>query len=217
MSFIKRKFSGAGTPKKEIMQAVVLPRHQEQKEGSRVEFKCNISGELEGRYQWFKEDSMMDGQRNSSLVLDPVKMEDFGNYKCEVKYDDADSVKCVTSLPAELDIVPREGMERKCLTDVDLNIQEMVGNLLIQKKPGIRTWKQLATRYTMQKDLIVSLEISQETAGKEVIEFLARTNPKLTVYEICKELKDKDIRRFDIVEVLLPHLSTPISGRDVRV
>ena len=50
------------------------------------------------------------GQRNSSLVLDPVKVEDFGNYKCEVKYDDGDSEKCVTSLPAELDVIPSDGM-----------------------------------------------------------------------------------------------------------
>ena len=89
---------------------MVQPRHQEQKEGSRVEFECNISGETEVRYQWFKDDSKIQGQRNSSLVLDPVKVEDFGNYKCEVKYDDGDSEKCVTSLPAELDVIPSDGM-----------------------------------------------------------------------------------------------------------
>ena len=86
------------------------PRHQEQKEGSRVKFECNISGETEVRYQWFKDDSKIQGQRNSSLVLDPVKVEDFGNYKCEVKYDDGDSEKRVTSLPAELDVIPSDGM-----------------------------------------------------------------------------------------------------------
>ena len=89
---------------------MVQPRHQEQKEGSRVEFKCNISGETEARYQWLKDDSKIQGQRNSSLVLDPVKVEDFGNYKCEVKYDDGDSEKSVTSLPAELDVIPSDGM-----------------------------------------------------------------------------------------------------------
>ena len=49
---------------------MVQPRHQEQKEGSRVEFECNISGETEARYQWFKDDSKIQGQRNPSLVLD---------------------------------------------------------------------------------------------------------------------------------------------------
>ena len=91
-------------------KVMVQPRHQEQKEGSRVEFECNISGEREARYQWFKDDSKIQGQRNPSLVLDPVKVEDFGNYKCEVKYDDGDSEKCVTSLPAELDVIPSDGM-----------------------------------------------------------------------------------------------------------
>ena len=91
-------------------KVMVQPRHQEQKEGSRVEFECNISGETEARYQWFKDDSTIQGQRNSSLVLDPVKVEDFGNYKCEVKYDDGDSEKCVTSLPSELDVIPCDGM-----------------------------------------------------------------------------------------------------------
>ena len=91
-------------------KVMVQPRHQEQKEGSRVEFECNISGEREARYQWFKDDSKIQGQRNPSLVLDPVKVEDFGNYKCEVKYDDGDSEKCVTSLPSELDVIPCDGM-----------------------------------------------------------------------------------------------------------
>ena len=89
---------------------MVQPRHQEQKEGSRVKFECNISGETEVRYQWFKDDSTIQGQRNPSLVLDPVKVKDFGNYKCEVKYDDGDSEKRVTSLPAELDVIPSDGM-----------------------------------------------------------------------------------------------------------
>ena len=91
-------------------KVMVQPRYQEQKEGSRVEFECNISGEREARYQWLKDDSKIQGQRNPSLVLDPVKVEDFGNYKCEVKYDDGDSEKCVTSLPSELDVIPCDGM-----------------------------------------------------------------------------------------------------------
>nr|XP_058948637.1 uncharacterized protein LOC131776470 isoform X2 [Pocillopora verrucosa] len=226
---LKRKLSSTGTPNKENLQdpnedddtetkpfkVMVQPRYQEQKEGSRVEFECNISGEREARYQWFKDDSKIQGQRNSSLVLDPVKVEDFGNYKCEVKYDDGDSEKCVTSLPSELDVIPCDGMELKCLRDVDLNIQEKVGNLLTKKKPGTPTWIQLANRYTMEDHHIDSLEHSHETAGRELIEFLAKSYPKLTVYEICKELKEKDIRRLDIVEVLSAHLSAPMSGGDV--
>ena len=101
-------------------------------------------------------------------------------------------------------------LELKCLTYVDPNIQEKVGHLLTMKKTGIRTWKQLAVKYGMEDHFIVSLENSQETAGREVIWFLSASNPKLTVYEVCKKLKEKDIRRFDIVEILLAHLSEPI-------
>ena len=86
------------------------PRRQQQKEGSRVELKCKMSGETEAGYQWFKDDTKIQDQINPSLVLYPVKVEDFGKYKCEVKYDDGDSVRCVTSLPAELDIIPSDGM-----------------------------------------------------------------------------------------------------------
>ena len=85
------------------------PAYQEKKEGSRVEFKCNIKGKKDVRYQWFKDDSKMQGQRSSTLVLKSVKMEDFGSYKCQVKYGDG-YCKCVESFSAELDIVPREGM-----------------------------------------------------------------------------------------------------------
>ena len=106
-------------------------------------------------------------------------------------------------------------LELKYLRDVDLNIKEKVGYLLTKKKPGTRNWKQLAINYAMEDLLIVSLERSQETAGKELIEFLATSNPKLTVYDLCKELKDKDIRRLDIVEVLSAHLSAPFSYGDV--
>ena len=108
-------------------------------------------------------------------------------------------------------------LELKCLRDVDLNIQEKVGNLLTKKKPGTPTWRQLANRYTMEDHHIDSLEHSHETAGRELIEFLAKSYPKLTVYEICKELKEKDIRRLDIVEVLSAHLSAPMSGGNVRL
>ena len=108
-------------------------------------------------------------------------------------------------------------LELKCLGDVDLNIQEEVGNLLTKIQPGTRTWKQLAERYNMKKDRIVSLENNQETAGKVVIEFLEASCPKLTVYDFCKNLTEKDIRRLDIVQVLSAHLSAPISCGNVRV
>ena len=69
----------------------------------------------------------------------------------------------------------------------------------------------------MEDHHIDSLEHSQETAGRELIEFLAKSYPKLTVYDFCKKLKEKDIRRLDIVEVLSAHLLAPMSGGDLRL
>ena len=82
----------------------------------------------------------------------------------------------------------------------------MVGNLLTKKRPGNPTWMQLADRYTMDGHRIVSLDLNQATAGKEVLDFLETSNPNLTVYDFCKVLKEGGIRRLDIADVLSAHL-----------
>lgn len=51
-----------------------------------------------------------------------------------------------------------------------------------------------------------SLEGSPD-AGKTTIAYVKATNPDLTVYEFCKTLKERNIRRFDIIKELLGHLS----------
>ena len=76
---------------------------------------------------------------------------------------------------------------------------------------------QLAIKYKMEKHKIFALENNLGTAGKGVIEFLTTSNPELTVYDFCKNLKEENIRRLDIVEVLSAHLSATISCGDVRV
>lgn len=59
---------------------------------------------------------------------------------------------------------------------------------------------------------IDALEGSQD-AGKELIAYLKGTNPDLKVYEFCKTLKERNIRRFDIIKELLGHLSVPAPER----
>ena len=49
---------------------------------------------------------------------------------------------------------------------------------------------QLAIKYKMEKHKIFALENNLGTAGKEVIEFLTTSNPELTVYDFCKNLKE---------------------------
>ena len=86
--------------------------HQRQKEGSRVEFKCNVQGNKKVFYQWAKDGTEMQGQNSSSLVLDCVEMRDFGCYVCHVSDANAD---CIKSTAAVLDVAPRDGMGQCCL------------------------------------------------------------------------------------------------------
>ena len=57
-----------------------------------------------------------------------------------------------------------------------------------------------------------SLEGSPD-AGKTTIGYVKAFNPDLTVYEFCKTLKERNIRRFDIVKELLGHLSVMSSEK----
>lgn len=94
----------------------------------------------------------------------------------------------------------------RCLSDVHLDTKTKVETLLTKTIQGLGGWKQVADKYKMDKDVIESLETNQD-AGKTVISYLKATNPDLTVYEFCKTLKERNIRRFDIVKELLSQLS----------
>ena len=68
---------------------------------------------------------------------------------------------------------------------------------------------QVACKYKMDQ-LNVSLMKGSQDAGARVVDFLKAQNPELTVYDFCKTLKEHNIRRLDIVQELLSHLSLPI-------
>ena len=93
----------------ESIKIEVEPTHQRQKEGSRVEFKCNVHGNTKVFYQWVKDGSEMQGQNNSSLVLGCVELRDFGCYVCHVSLANPDAY-CIIPPAAVLDVVPRDGM-----------------------------------------------------------------------------------------------------------
>ncbi|XP_074619470.1 uncharacterized protein LOC141878419 isoform X4 [Acropora palmata] len=57
------------------------------KAGSRVEFKCTARESQQVFYQWYKDGQELQGQYNSSLILNALKVQDFGFYKCEVRSD----------------------------------------------------------------------------------------------------------------------------------
>ena len=97
----------------------------------------------------------------------------------------------------------------KYLTEVfrnNLEIQERVEKLLENTHAGTGGWEEVAHRFGMREEDRDSLELLQE-GGRGVIEYLTTVDPKSTVYDFCKCLKD--IKRNDIITVLSDHL---ISG-----
>ena len=60
-------------------------------------------------YQWLKDEHELQGENNSTLILDPLKVQDFGFYKCEVRNGKRDDSSCVASEIVELDVTPAEG------------------------------------------------------------------------------------------------------------
>ena len=92
---------------------------QNQIEGSRVEFtcECQVQGNNEVWYQWLKDDTELQQQNNASLILDSVKMHDFGCYRCHISHRGGDG-EAVTSEPAFLEVSPCEGKSEYCLEDV---------------------------------------------------------------------------------------------------
>lgn len=94
----------------------------------------------------------------------------------------------------------------KCLRQIDDKTQSKVETLLTKRIHGLGGWKQVAIKYDMDEVDRDSLEGSPD-AGKTTIAYVKATNPDLTVYEFCKTLKERNIRRFDIIKELLGHLS----------
>ena len=88
------------------------PMSQNQREGSRVEFtcECQVQGNREVSYQWLKDDAELQKQNNASLILDSVKMRDFGRYRCRIT--SRGGYREVISEPAFLDVSPSEGKSK---------------------------------------------------------------------------------------------------------
>lgn len=78
-------------------------------------FRCVVRGKRKITYQWLKDGSKLQGQRNSNLVLNRIKPSDFGFYCCEVRCSDgqnkSEPVKLLSPV-SELDVSPREGMSK---------------------------------------------------------------------------------------------------------
>lgn len=188
------------------------PKSQSVEAGSNVQFECKAQ-DTHSRliYQWFKDGTPLHSRAKNDeaiLRLKSVKMGDFGCYKCHVSSMDNPSVY-VESDPGELDGTPGEGTRYKCLTEVkrqDFNTYERVGRLLSQKRHGLGGWKEVAVKYEMDH-LDIDVLKDDPDAGSKTLSFLESANPELKVYDFCKTLKEYNIRRNDIVQILLDHLS----------
>ncbi|KAL9971604.1 hypothetical protein ACROYT_G017788 [Oculina patagonica] len=90
-----------------------LSPQQEAKEGSKVElvFKCKSRDNSKLFYQWFKDDTELQGKNESILLLKSVALPEFGCYKCRVSCKDCPS-EVVESSHAELDVTPRDGTSK---------------------------------------------------------------------------------------------------------
>ena len=76
---------------------------------SRVEFQCTVRGCQQVFYRWYKDEQELQEEDKSTLILDPLKVQDFGFYKCEVRSDKRYDSICVESNVVDLDVTPVEG------------------------------------------------------------------------------------------------------------
>lgn len=162
-------------------------------------------------YQWYKDGVAMDEKNETVLVLDPVELRDFGSYMCHVSfkdsYDDGEETNT-----ARLDVIPqpgRNGMRPKLLTELDFDTVYDVALLLQIKKPRLRGWRAIGSKYGITHSTLTVMANSAEP-GKDLLEFLGATTPDLTVYDFCKTLKDS-FKRLDIVAKLENHFLVAIS------
>lgn len=95
----------------------------------------------------------------------------------------------------------------KKFTEVDPSTSDSVA-LYLNKDllPGVGGYRQAAAVFGMTSDMIGTLETCK-SPGQEVIEVLKATKPDITVYTVCKQLKDDKMRRFDIAKILENHLT----------
>ena len=70
-----------------------------------------MQGNCEVWYQWLQDGTVLQGQNNASLVLDSVKMRDFGCYRCCITPRGSHG-EAVTSEPALLEVFPCEGKSK---------------------------------------------------------------------------------------------------------
>ena len=71
--------------------------------------KCEVPGGTQVSYQWLKDDQELEGKTSDTLLLDSVRIQDFGLYRCQVSRSGDTGMEPVKSEPAELIVTPGLG------------------------------------------------------------------------------------------------------------
>ena len=90
------------------LEIIQMPRSQAIQEGRKLVLSCRTRSLPDVSYRWIKDDIEIPGANRSDLVLEPVRMHDFGRYFCRV-WDKSGSL---TSEPADVDIFPSPHMSK---------------------------------------------------------------------------------------------------------
>lgn len=90
------------------LQIIQMPRSQAIQEGKKLVLSCRTRALLDIRYRWVKDDIEIPGANRSDLVLEPVRMRDFGSYACRVW----DKSGAATSDSADIDVFPAPNMSK---------------------------------------------------------------------------------------------------------
>lgn len=95
----------------------------------------------------------------------------------------------------------------KKFIDVDLSTCDKIAFYLDKDVPfGLGGNRQAADVFGMTKDMIGALATSK-SPGQVIVEFVKATKPDITVYEVFKQLKGDEMKRFDIAKILENHLT----------
>ncbi|CAH3157390.1 unnamed protein product [Porites evermanni] len=185
-------------PEENSLEIIQMPRSQAIQEGRKLVLSCRTRSLPDVSYRWIKDDIEIPGANRSDLVLEPVRMHDFGRYFCRV-WDKSGSL---TSEPADVDVFPSPHMRFRGLHELDADTKQAVIDLLSKKRlPRLPTWKQIARRYAMRETEISSLE-KEKIPARAMLEKLTSLAPNLTVYYVCKTFNEAGLRRLDLVDVL---------------
>ena len=90
------------------LEIIQMPRSQAIQEGRKLVLSCRTRSLPDVSYRWIKDDIEIPGANRSDLVLEPVRMQDFGRYFCRV-WDKSGSL---TSEPADVDVFPSPHMSK---------------------------------------------------------------------------------------------------------